>query len=438
MKDNPEKKFIGTLTQKKLLKLYAKYVNSPKVRFFKRIGLGVIPGERNGVKMKTLEGYRPDEPQLELYNCRSSGGVFNLGHRNPRIIKALKDALDGGLDLGDHMLLSEQRALLGEKLAELMPGDISKTTFGVSGGEAIDTAIKFSRSYTKRKGCVSVMGGYHGHTGFALLTGDPDFKDPFLWNLPEFQQVPFGDADVLRKVVTEDIACVILETIPATGGVLIAHEGYFPEVREICDEKGVMLIMDEVQSGLGRTGHFWAIQGGIYPTEKVIPDFIVCGKGMSAGIYPLSTCSYKPFIEKAVFKDDAFIHISTTGGSDLGCAVAIKMLEIQSDSKFLEHVKEMGKLFGNGLERIAQENSDIVKEVRGRGLMWGIEFFDEENSQLGMLSIIKEGVLLNYCGNKKDTHIIMPPLIVKPTEIEDILARISKGISKLKKLRSNT
>ena len=120
MKDNPEKKFIGTLPQKKLLKLYAKYVNSPKARFFKRIGLGVIPGERNGIKMKTLEGSRPDEPQLELYNCRSSGGVFNLGHRNPRIIKTLKDALDGGLDLGDHMLLSEQRALLGEKLAELM------------------------------------------------------------------------------------------------------------------------------------------------------------------------------------------------------------------------------------------------------------------------------------------------------------------------------
>ena len=435
MKDNPKKKFIGTLPQKKLLKLYAKYVNSPKVRFFKGFGLGVIPGERNGVKMKTLEGSRPDEPQLELYNCRSSGGVFNLGHRNPRIIKTLKDALDGGLDIGDHMLLSEQRALLGEKLAKLMPGDISKTTFGVSGGEAIDTAIKFSRAYTKRKGCVSAIGGYHGHTGFALLTGDPDFKDPFLWSFPEFKQVPFGDVNAMRKTITEDIACVILETIPATGGVLIASEGYFPTVREICDDKGVMLIMDEVQSGLGRTGHFWAIHGGLYPKEKVVPDFIVCGKGMSSGIYPLSTCSYRPFIEKSVFKDDAFIHISTTGGSDLGCAVALEMLAIQSDPEFLDHVKEMGKLFGNGLEKIAKENSDIIKEVRGRGLMWGMEFFDKINSQLGMLSIIKEGVLLNYCGNKKDTHIIMPPLIVKPTEIEDILDRISRGISNLKKLQ---
>ena len=435
MNRSPKKKFIGTLPQKELLKLYSKHVNGPKVRVFKGFGLGVIPGERNGIIMKMLEGAKPGEPPLELYNCRSSGGVFNLGHRNPRIVQTLKDALDEGLDLGDHMILSEQRALLAKKLAELMPGDISKTTFGVSGGEAIDTAIKFSRAYTKRKGCVSAIGGYHGHTGFALLTGDPGFKDPFLWNFPEFKQVPFGDVDAMRKKITEDIACVILETIPASGGVLIASEGYFPEVREICDEKGVMMIIDEVQAGLGRTGYFWAIHGGLYPNEKVVPDFIVCAKGMSSGVYPLSTCSYRPFIEKAVFAEDPFIHISTTGGSDLGCAVALEMLEIQSDPKFLDHVKKMGKIFGIGLKEIADDNSEVIKEVRGRGLMWGIEFFDEEDCLLSMLHIVNEGVLLNYCGNKKDTLIIMPPLIVKQEEINEILARIVQGILKLKEIK---
>jgi acetylornithine/succinyldiaminopimelate/putrescine aminotransferase len=335
------------------------------------------------------------------------------------------------------MLLSEQRALLGKKLADLMPGDISKTTFGVSGGEAIDTAIKFSRAYTKRRGCVSAIGGYHGHTGFALLTGDGEFKNPFLWNFPEFKQVSYGNIDAMRKYVTDDIACVILETIPATAGVIIAPEGYYSEIREICDDKGVMMINDEVQSGLGRTGHFWAIYGGLYPSEKVVPDFIVCGKGMSSGIYPLSTCSYKPFIEKAVFKEDPFIHISTTGGSDLGCAVALEMLEIQSDSKFLDHVKEMGNLFGKGLEEIAEDYSEMLNEARGRGLMWGLEFHKEDDCQLGMLSIIKEGVLLNYCGNKKDTLIIMPPLIVKKEEIEEILERIRQGIINLKKIKKN-
>ena len=435
MNANPNKKFIGSLSQKELLKLYSKHVNGPKVRFFKSLGLGVIPGERDGIFLRTLEGPRPDDPPLEMYNCRTSGGVYNLGHGNPRITQLVKDALDAGLDIGDHILLSEQRALLGKKLADLMPGDISKTTFGVAGGEAIDCAIKFSRAYTKRKGCISAIGGYHGHTGFALATGDPLFRDNFLWNLPEFKQVPFNDVDAMRKAITDEIACVILETIPATGGILIASEGYFAEVREICDEKGVMMIMDEVQAGLGRTGELWAIYGGLYPNEKVVPDFMVLGKGMTSGIYPLSVCSYKPFIEKAVYKDDPFIHISTTGGSDIGCIIALEMLNIQSDQKFLDHVKDMGKYFQRGLEEIKEEYPDLIKEIRGRGLMWGVEFHNETDSQLAMLSIIKEGVLLDYCDNKKDTLKLLPPLVVQKHELDVILSKIRTALDKLKKIK---
>ncbi|HEY0087891.1 MAG TPA: aminotransferase class III-fold pyridoxal phosphate-dependent enzyme, partial [Candidatus Lokiarchaeia archaeon] len=300
--------------------------------------------------------------------------------------------------------------------------------------ESIDTAIKFARCVNKRKGCISAIDAYHGHTGFALATGNPSFKDPFLWNLPEFKQVPFGDAEAMRKVVNKEVSSVILETIPATGGVLIAPEGYFSEVREICDENGALLIIDEVQAGLGRTGEFWGIYGGLYPNEKVVPDFVVCGKGMSSGIYPLSTCSYKPFVEE-VFKDDPFIHISTTGGSDLACAVACEMLDIQSDPKFLSNVKEMGKMFGNGLKQITEENSELIKDVRGRGLMWGMEFYSKEKAMLGMVSIIKEGVLNNYCGNKEDTLILMPPLIVNKDDVKEIIERISKGVETLKKLK---
>jgi acetylornithine/succinyldiaminopimelate/putrescine aminotransferase len=194
------------------------------------------------------------------------------------------------------------------------------------------------------------------------------------------------------------------------------------------------MIIDEVQTGLGRTGHLWAIYGGLYEHEKVIPDFMVLGKGLSAGIYPLSTCSYKSFIEKAIFKDDPFIHISTTGGSDLGCVVAYEMLNIQSKPEFLNHVRKMGNLFGKGLEEIANENSELIREARGRGLMWGLEFNSETLGQLAMLSIIKEGVLQNYCGNKKDTLIIMPPLIVNEEEIEEIIRRISEGVTRIRSL----
>jgi acetylornithine/succinyldiaminopimelate/putrescine aminotransferase len=163
---------------------------------------------------------------------------------------------------------------------------------------------------------------------------------------------------------------------------------------------------------------------------------VVCAKGMSSGIYPLSTCSYKPEIEKSVFKEDPFIHISTTGGSDLGCMVTNEMLKIQSDPKFLNHVKEMGELFGNGLEEIAQSHTDLVKEVRGRGLMWGIEFFEEIDGQLNMLHMIKQGVLANYCGNNKATDIIMPPLISTMDQINDIIERISEAVNNLSRLKN--
>lgn len=435
MGNNTKRRFIGTLSQNELLKLYSKHVNAPKVKTFKGFGFGVIPGKRENIYFETLDGPKKGEPPIKVINCRSSGGVFNLGHHNPKIVKVLKDAVDAGLDLGDHMLLSEQRAILGKTLAELMPGDISKTTFGVSGGEAIDTAIKFSRAYTKREGCVSAIGGYHGHTGFALLTGDPSFKDTFLWDNPKFKQVPFGDIDAMRKAVTEDVACVILETIPATAGVLIAPKGYFKAVREICDKTGAQLIIDEVQAGLGRTGVFWAIYGGLYPDEKVVPDFIVLGKGMSSGIYPLSSCSYKPEIEKAVFKEDPFIHISTTGGSDLGCVITNEMLKIQSDPEFLTHVKKVGKLFGDGLKEIAEKHSNLVKEVRGRGLMWGMEFNEEIDGQLNMLHMMKQGVLANYCGNNKATDIIMPPLIISEDQVKEVIDRIGKAVDNLSNLK---
>jgi len=141
MKEGSNSRFIGTLSQKELLKLYAKHVNSPKVRLFKGFGLGVIVGERKGVKIKTLAGPRTDDPPMELYDCHACGGVYNLGHGNQKIVQILKDALDSGLDISDHLLLSEWRALLGEKIAKLMPPGITKTTFGVSGGEAVDSAI---------------------------------------------------------------------------------------------------------------------------------------------------------------------------------------------------------------------------------------------------------------------------------------------------------
>ena len=422
-------KVFGTESQSNLVEMYARYVSDPKASFFKQIGLGLIQGKRDGTRIHMLEGQDGEKP-LELIDCHTSGGVFNLGHHNPEINKALKKGLDLGLDIGDHHLLSEQRALLAKKLAELLPGDISKTMFSVGGGEAIDLAIKLARAHTNQKKVISATRAYHGVTGFALGACAASFKDPFLWNSPDNIQVDFGDIESFKKVIDDKTACVLFETIPATGGILIPPSGYFAEVRELCDDHGAIMIADEVQSGLGRTGELWGIYGGLYKREKIIPDCIVLAKGMSSGVYPLSTTSYKPFLED-VFAENPFLHVSTTGGSELGCFITRTMLDIITKPSFLSHVRQMGSYFMKGLSNLKNSYPDLLVDVRGRGLMIGLEFPDEMSSLFFTLALVKSGVFADYCGNHKVTNKFMPPLVIQKSEVDMILTGIESALMQI-------
>jgi putrescine aminotransferase len=424
-----ERKIIGSDSQKALCKLYSQNISKPKAEFFKSIGLGVIQGHRKGLTITMLEG-KNNKPPIELLDCRTSGGVFNLGHQHPTIIQALKDGIDAGLDIGDHHLISEQRALLAKKLADLFPGDISQTQFCVGGGEAIDLAIKLARGTTKKRKVLSTKLGYHGVTGLAVAAGDSKFRGPFLSDSPDFIQVEFGNIEDLRKTIDDSFACFIIETIPATGGILIAPPDYFTQVRELCDQHGVLLIADEVQAGLGRSGELWAIYGGIYPNEKIIPDIIVLAKGMSAGYYPLATCSYRPFVGE-VFKEDPFLHISTTGGSELGCYVTRTMLDIITKPDFLDHIRTIGNQMGEGLKSLQHQYPHLITDVRGRGLMWGIEFINDRYGVGFTLQMIKNGIFADYCGLNEKTIKLMPPLVTTEQEMSEIIKRLGKAMEGL-------
>jgi acetylornithine/succinyldiaminopimelate/putrescine aminotransferase len=214
---------IGQLSKIEISNKFADHVSSGKAEFFKQAGIDFVIGKREGIYIWDLDG-------KQLINCHSNGGVFNLGHRNPRIIAALQRALEE-LDIGNHHLVSEARARLGERLAAICPGDVNHVVFGVSGGEAVDMAIKIARGHTGRPNIISAKGGYHGHTGFALAAGDPSFSKPFGPLMPGFQQVPFGDLDALATVIGEETAAVIFETIPATYGISIPP--YLNPAREL-------------------------------------------------------------------------------------------------------------------------------------------------------------------------------------------------------------
>ncbi len=372
-------------------------------------------GEREGSVLRDIEGKK------ELINLHCNGGVFNLGHRNKQIIEALKEAVDR-VDIGNHHLISKERAILGRKLSLSMGETPRFTVFGVGGGEAVDLAIKAARAHTGRSGIVSVAGGYHGHTGFALAAGDEQYRRPFGAMAPGFRQIPFGDTAALRAAVDDTTAAFILETIPATLGMPIPPEGYIKEVESVCRERGALYIADEVQTGLGRTGKLWGFQH-----FGVDPDIVVTGKGLSGGIYPITATVIKKELED-VFKKDPFIHISTFGGSEIGCITALKVLEISSDPVFLKNVNTLAEKIRTELETIKAKFSGKFIRVRQLGLMIGLEFATDFYGPIITKTAFDNGLLLVYANN--DTRVVqfLPPLNLEEKEIPVIMKRFEKAV----------
>lgn len=403
---------IGQESKQKINRLFARHVSSGKVEFFANAGIDFIPGRREGVYIYDVSGKR-------LVNCNSNGGVFNLGHRNPLVLSALREALEE-LDIGTHHTVSEHRALLGERLAAISPGDINRAIFGVSGGEAIDAAIKLARGFTGRGGVVSAAGGYHGHTGFALPAGHEQYSAPFVPLVPGYRHVPFNDVPALEDAVSEETACVLFETIPATLGVVLPGEGFFAEVRRICDERGAVMICDEVQTGLGRCGAYWGID-----TYGVTPDVIVTAKGLSGGVYPITATLFSDRLNSFVH-DNPFIHISTFGGPEPGCRVAMKVIDMLEEPGFLRHVKAMAEVFARGFEELRSRHRDIVVETRQRGLFMGIKMKNEMCGPLMTVAGFEHGVFTVYANNDSSVSQIVPPLIITRPEAEHVLESLDR------------
>jgi acetylornithine/succinyldiaminopimelate/putrescine aminotransferase len=409
--------FIGQQTKAQIIEDYAQFVNPGRVSILKKIGLDFVPGRREGVWVWDVDESR------RLLNCRC-GEIFNLGHRPPRVVEALKAALNE-YDVGDHMLLDEMRAALGKRMAEITPGDIQYSTFSPGGAEAIDVAIKLARGYSQRPGVISVKRGYHGHTGFALATGEDAFRGKFGPMPPGFSKVPFGDAGALQAAVNEETAAVIIETIPATGGVLFPPNDYYPRVREICDAYGAQFIIDEVQTGLGRTGRMWAIA-----EWDVTPDILVTGKSLGGSVYPVSATCHRPHLD-SFFLENPFIHVSSFGGSALGCVAALATLDQSTEPGFLEHVRAMGDRFEAGFDQL-RSCHDIVVGWRRRGLMIGFELSDPRMGPALVGVLAQNGVLTLFANHRPSTLQIKPPLIIQPNEVDFVLEAMDRSLTFLK------
>jgi acetylornithine/succinyldiaminopimelate/putrescine aminotransferase len=393
----------------RLFDVLARHVNAGKIDVFRRYGLDAVMGARSGARFWDAYDDR------SWFDCHGNGGVFNLGHRHPAVITAVTGALETA-DVGNHHLPCPARASLAERLAATTGNRLPGVVFGVGGGEAVDLAVKVARAATGRGGVVSALGGYHGHTGYAMAMGDAQYRDPFGPNSPGFSQVPFDDLAALDSAVGPDTAAVVLEPIPATLGMPIASAGYLAGVQAVCRDRGALLVMDEVQTGLGRCGAVWC-----HLLDGLEPDLVVTGKGLSGGVYPISATLMTREVH-ALFDTNPFVHISTFGGAEPGCAAGLAVLDVIETPGFMERVEDLGARFEAGL-------AGFPFEVRRRGMMMGLAFGAADAGMMASRLLLDAGVFAVWANNDTSVLQFLPPLTCTDDEADEIVGIVSRVFS---------
>ncbi|MEM4377974.1 MAG: aspartate aminotransferase family protein [Candidatus Nitrosotenuis sp.] len=343
----------------------------------------------------------------EYIDCMGGYGVALVGHRNQRVIAALKAQLDKIITVHSSLYNKTREEFL-ENLIKVAPKGLTQVHLGNSGTEAVEAAIKFARKYTGKSGMIAMNGSYHGKSlGSLSVTFNPKYRKAFMPLVEKVDFAPFGDIEALKSKINKDTAFVILEPIQGESGINVAPPGFLQDVRKLCDENGILLIFDEIQAGLGRTGKMWASEHW-----NTAPDIMCLAKGIAGGV-PMSATLVKPEILAAMSKGE---HSSTFGGNPLSCAAGTATIQALTQDGLIENAAKMGKYFIDGLEMLKQKHN-IIREVRGKGLMIGVEMKFEVKDIL--FDGIKEGVLLLYSG--RNILRLLPPLVISEAEITKVL-----------------
>jgi len=356
-------------------------------------------------------------PEGEAYlDCLGGPGVFTIGHRHPKVVAALKDQLEL-MALSSHILLDPVMAEAAEQVAALCPGDIQYVFFCNSGAEAVEGALKAARMHTRRPEFVCAEGGFHGKTFGALSASGRDvYKTPFEPLLAGFKHVPFGDAGALAAAVNDNTAAVLLEPIQCENGILIPADGYLQMVREICDDNGALLILDEIQTGLGRTGKLWACD-----YEGVAPDIMTLGKALGGGMMPIGAFAARAEVWD-IFSDNPYIHTTTFGGNPMACRACIAALDVLQEEDIAGLCARRGEQLLAGMQQVAAEFDNVIADVRGRGLLVGVEFTDPDIANLVIAGLIQENILTAFTLNQPEVVRLEPPALITEAEIERVIS----------------
>jgi len=343
----------------------------------------------------------------EYIDCMGGYGVALVGHQNKRVNDAIKEQIDKIITVHSSLYNKTREEFL-KTLIGLAPKGLTQVHLNNSGAEAIEAAMKFARKFTGKKGMVAMKGSYHGKSFGALsLTFNPKYRKAFAPLVEKVSFASYGDMESLRSVIDDDTAFIILEPIQGESGIIVAPDNFLQQVRELCDEKGILLIFDEIQAGLGRTGRLWACDHW-----NTAPDILCLAKGIAGGV-PMGATLVRPDILSSMGKGE---HSSTFGGNPISCAAGNAALKALTEDGLIENSEKMGKIFREGLEKL-KENHTMIREIRGKGLMIGIEMKFEVRDIL--MGLIKKGVLMLYSG--RNILRILPPLVISEDDVTKVL-----------------
>lgn len=410
---------------------FREYVNPGFLEYRKSVTLGALDAavewsDAGPNSFRDING-------KEYIDCLGGFGIYNVGHRHPKVMKAVTDQLNRQA-LHSQDLLDPLRAMLMRILAELTPGDLKYSFLVNSGTESVEAALKLARAYNPKKPTIiAATKAFHGKSYGSLAgTAKGVFRRPFMPMLPGVRHVAFNDLDMLRKtmqackMVGEDVGAVLLEPIQGEGGVNIPDDNYLPGVRQLCDEYGALLIFDEVQTGMGRTGKMFCSEH-----YDIAPDILCLAKSFGGGIMPAGATVATEKVFSVLF-ENPFLHTTTFGGNPLACAAAIANINVLIEEKLPERAASMGEYMLKGLREAAKGHEDKIVDVRGKGLLMAMEFVDDNIGFQVSKHMFDNGVLVSGTLVNAQVIRVEPPLTISQEEADKVFDTLALALEKVK------
>jgi putrescine aminotransferase len=361
--------------------------------------------------------------------------LFDLGWSHPEVIDTVRAQLNR-TPMPSQELIDPLRGVLARLIAQITPGDIKYSFFAAGGTEAVEGAIKLAKMYTRKSGFIVAVKAFHGKTmGSLSMLGKSDYRVPpgILYGGPVYH-VPFGDADAVERQleicekVGIDIAACLFEPIQGEAGAIVPPDDFWPRVRAATQQYRVLLIADEVQTGLGRTGKLWGVDHW-----NVIPDILTLGKSLGGGVMPVSAFCSTEEIWQCMMYPNPFIHTSTTGGGALACSAAIAAINVTLRDRLWEVAAAKGDYMIPKLKALATQYPQIYREITGRGLLIGMHFNNAEVGYKVAAGLFKRGVLVAGTLTSAQTIRIEPPLVITFEQIDEVLSRLSETLFEVSK-----